>query len=69
MRRAGSLQSVPLSVSSFSHRNNVSAFSEEGRKSYRSDSDNDAKRLFGFSILYLFLLLAGLLANWAIGLI
>ena len=38
-------------------------------KLYRSDSDKDAKRLFGFSILYLFLLLAGLLANWAIGLI
>ena len=38
-------------------------------KLYRSDSDKDAKRLFGFSILYLFLLLAGLLANCAIGLI
>ena len=38
-------------------------------KLYRSDSDNDAKRLFGFSILYLFLLLAGLLANSAIGFI
>ena len=38
-------------------------------KLYRSDSDKDAKRLFGFSILYLFLLLAGLLVNWAIGLI
>lgn len=38
-------------------------------KLYRSDSDKDAKRLFGFSILYLFLLLAGLLANSAIGFI
>lgn len=38
-------------------------------KLFRSDDDKDAKRLFGFSILYLFLLLAGLLADWAIGLI
>jgi len=38
-------------------------------KVYRSDSDKDAKRLFGFSILYLFLLLTGLLVDWAIGLI
>ena len=36
-------------------------------KVYRSDSDKDAKRLFGFSILYLFLLLTGLLIDWAIG--
>jgi len=37
-------------------------------KLFRSDSDWDAKRLFGFSILYLFLLFAGLLADRALGL-
>jgi len=35
---------------------------------FRSDSDRDAKRLFGFSILYLFLLFAGLLGDRALGL-
>ncbi|MEQ9121584.1 MAG: UbiA family prenyltransferase, partial [Alphaproteobacteria bacterium] len=34
---------------------------------FRSDSDRDAKRLFGFSILYLFLLFAGLLGDRALG--
>ncbi len=34
---------------------------------FRSDKDRDAKRLFGFSILYLFLLFAGLLADRALG--
>jgi len=33
---------------------------------FQSDDDRDAKRLFGFSILYLFLLLAGLIADHAI---
>ncbi len=34
---------------------------------YRSDNDRDAKRMFAFSILYLFLLFAGLLADRAMG--
>ena len=33
---------------------------------FQSDDDRDAKRLFGFSILYLFLLLGGLIADHAI---
>jgi len=33
---------------------------------FQSDDDRDAKRLFGFSILYLFLLLSGLIADHAI---
>jgi protoheme IX farnesyltransferase len=38
-------------------------------KLYRSDSDKDAKSLFAYSILYLFLALAGLLADHMAGLI
>ncbi|MEL0091474.1 MAG: heme o synthase [Rhodospirillales bacterium] len=33
---------------------------------FRSDDDRDAKRLFGFSILYLFLLFGGLIADHAL---
>ncbi len=36
---------------------------------YRSDSDRHAKGLFGFSILYLFLLLAGLLVDHSVGIL